>query len=621
MRVVSLTKCFAALALAAVALAANLAAATAATVLAPAATGFDISFPQCASPLPVSPGFGIVGVNNGSPLTINNCLARELSWAQGATNTDAAFYANTGNGGPNYSVGWPKNQTTPYGCSGANSVACSYDYGWNAARLAFSNAVNAESADGSASPTSAATSAPWWLDVETGNQWETIEYGRTAATEDYDLSMLKGMVASFESMGVSTLGIYSTPSQWSEIVGNAGTTFGSIPVWIPGYATLAAAQAACTTTSFTGGRVALIQYPSQGYDGDYVCGLITSPVTTSVALGATSPYSDQLITSNNVGAVTYTQTTGSPDLVVSSTGLVSTSGALAAGTYSATGTTVDTTGNTGTFSFNLDVGQLIQSSATTAAVKVSGSARFTRQLAVTGGTGNVTYSESAGAPSLNVSPAGTVTTSGTLVAGTYVATGTESDGSGDTGTFTLTLTVGALVQRQPTAAVVTTSDSATFSEQLDVGANLGAETFIQTSGAPNVAVSSSGRVTTSGPLATGNYKVAGTVTDATGDKGAFAFVLTVHATPPPPPAAPVATRVIGHVVAGRTVSLEIVGAHFYGQPHVSSHLGTVATVVRDAGHALIVRVTSRAHSRNGVFTFTITNPNGATCQVRYNQAR
>ncbi len=619
---VPLTKCFAALALAAVALAANVGVATAATTtLAPSATGFDISFPQCASPLPVSPGFGIVGVNDGSPLTINNCLGRELTWAEGAANPDPAFYANTGNGGPNYSVGWPKGQTTPYPCSGANSVPCSYDYGWNAARLAFSNAVNAESADGSASPTSAVTSAPWWLDVETGNQWETIEFGRTAATEDYDLSMLKGMVASFESMGVSTLGIYSTPSQWADIVGNAGTTFAANPVWIPGYATLSAAQAACATASFTGGRVALIQYPSQGYDGDYVCGLSTSPGTTSVALGATTSYTDQLVTSNNVGAVTYTQATGSPDLVVSPTGLVSTSGALAAGVYSATGTTVDTGGNTGTFSFTLDVGVLIQSSVTTATVKVSGSSAFTQQLAVTGGTGNVTYVETAGAPSLAVSPSGVVTTSGTLAAGVYSATGTESDEAGDTGTFKLSLTVGALIQRQPTAAVVTTSDSSTFSEQLDVGANLGAETYVQTSGAPNVVVSSSGLVTTSGALATGNYKVAGTVSDATGDMGTFAFTLTVHATPPPPPAAPTASHVVGHVVAGKTVTIEIVGTNFYGQPHVTSHLGTVATVTRDAGHALIVRVTARAHSRNGVYTFTITNPDGATCTVKYNQSR
>lgn len=615
-----LTKCFAALALSVLVLAANVGVATASDPLAPTATGFDISFPQCASPLPVSPGFGIVGVNNGSPLTINNCLARELSWAKGATNTVAGFYANTGNGGST-AVGWPKGQQSPDACGDANSVPCSYDYGWNAARTAFENAVNAESVDGSASPSTDAMTAPWWLDVETGNAWETIEYGRRAATEGYDLAMLEGMVASFTNIGVKSLGIYSTPNMWSEITGGSGATFASIPVWIPGFATLTAAEAACSTTSFTGGRVGMIQYPSQGYDGDYLCGLLSTPVTTSVAEGASATFSDQLVTTNNAGAVTYTQTAGTPDLVVSPTGLVTTSGALAVGNYSATGTTVDAAGNTGTFSLTLDVGVLIQSSPVTATVKVSGSKAFTQQIAVSGSDGAVTYVQTTGAPDVVVSPTGVVTTIGQLTAGPYSVSGTQSDPTGNQGTFKLTLTVGALVQRTPTAATVTTSDSASFNQQLDVGANLGALTYVQTSGAPNVVVSSLGLVTTSGILAVGTDRVAGTVSDATGDKGMFTFTLSVHATPPPPPPAPKATRVSGYVVAGRTVTITIDGTNFYGQPHVTSHPGTVATVTRDRGTSLVVRVTSRAHSRNGAFTFTITAPDGATCQVRYNQRK
>ncbi|MGC1239460.1 MAG: hypothetical protein WA860_11800 [Acidimicrobiales bacterium] len=621
MRRVPPTKCFAALALSVLVLAANVGVSAAAAHTVPAtSTGFDISFPQCASPLPVSPGFGIVGVNNGSPLTINNCLARELAWATGATNTVAGFYANTGNGGTS-SVGWPKGQQSPDVCGDANSVPCSYDYGWNAARTAFENAVNSESVDGSTSPSTDAMTAPWWLDVETGNAWETIELGRRAATEANDLAMLEGMVASFTNIGVKTLGIYSTPNMWSEITGGSGTTFASIPVWIPGFASLTAAEAACSSTSFTGGRVGMIQYPSQGYDGDYLCGLLSTPVTTSVAVGASATFSDQLVTTNNAGTVTYTQTAGTPDLVVSPTGLVTTSGALATGTYSATGTTVDAAGNAGTFTLTLDVGVLIQSSPATATVKVSGSKAFTQQLAVTGSEGAVTYVQTTGTPNLVVSPAGVVTTSGQLAAGTYSATGTESDPAGNTGVFKLTVTVGALVQRTPTAGTVTTSDSATFSQQLDVGANLGAITYVQTSGTPNVLVSSSGLVTTSAKLAVGTYTASGTVSDTTGDMGKFTFTLSVDATPPPPPAAPTATRVVGYVVAGRTVDVTIDGSHFYGQPHVASHLGTVATVVRDRGTSLTVRVTAHAHSRNGVFTFTITNPDGATCQVRYNQRK
>ena len=126
---------------------------------------------------------------------------------------------------------------------------------------------------------------------------------------------------------------------------------------------------------------------------------------------------------------------------------------------------------------------------------------------------------------------------------------------------------------------------------------------------------------TSGALAVGTYRVGGTVSDATGDKGTFSFVLSVHATPPPPPAAPVATRVVGYVVAGKTRTIEIMGAHFVGQPLISSHAGTVATVSRDTGTELVVRVRVKTRSRNGVFTFTITNPDGASCQVKYNQHR
>ncbi len=264
MRVIPLTKCVAALALVAVALAAGIAVAASTTSVPPTSTGFDISFPQCGKSFPSSPGFGIVGVNNGSPLTINNCLAAELTWAEGATNTVPGFYANTGNAGPSYAVGWPKSQSTPDACSGANSVACSYDYGWNAARSAFANAVNAEGADGSSSPTTAAAASPWWLDVETGNAWETIEYGRTSATLTYDRAMLDGMVASFTNMGVTHLGIYSTSAMWSEIAGGTDATLAPIPVWIPGFGSLAAAEVACAGASFTSGRVAMIQYPSQG---------------------------------------------------------------------------------------------------------------------------------------------------------------------------------------------------------------------------------------------------------------------------------------------------------------------------------------------------------------------
>jgi hypothetical protein len=427
--------------MAAVVLVATVATARASTPVAPTSIGFDISFPQCAEALPPSPGFGVVGVNGGSTFTANKCLARELAWAQGAANPAPAFYANTDNPGPANTSNWPTGQQTPKVCAGANSFACSYDYGWNAARLAFANAVNAENANGSSSPTSDARTAPWWLDVETGNMWESIEYGRSVATGTYDEASIEGMLASFENIGITSVGVYSTSQQWKVITGGSQSTVPPVPVWIPGFGSVASAEVGCGSASFTGGRVAMIQYGSLGYDGDYLCGLLNTPTLTSTSVANSATFSNQIVSTNNAGAVSYVQTIGSPQLVVSASGLVTTSGTLIPGSYVTTGTTSDPSGDTGTFSLTLEVGALIQSVPTTASVKASGSTTYSDQLSVTGGDGAVTYVQTRGTPRLIVSASGLVTTSGALTAGSYVATGTTSDPSGDFGKFSITLVV------------------------------------------------------------------------------------------------------------------------------------------------------------------------------------
>ncbi len=621
----------AAVLVAAVALApVSVAASATSTSPVPAATslGYDISYPQCGHSLPQAPGFGIIGANGGMTFTANKCLASEVTWAETAANSTPAFYANTGAPGPAFTSSWPQSQQTPDVCSGANTVPCAYDYGWNAARESFANAVAAESADGSSSPSAAAIASPWWLDVETGNAWEVKAgyYGPTAAAYANDTAMIEGEIASFTNIGVTKIGVYSTAQQWRAITDASATNFPAVPSWIPGFGSLATAETGCFTTSFTSARVAMTQYGANGYDADYVCGLLNTPSVETSTVAGSATFNDQLIVSNNDGPVTFTQTSGSPELLVSATGAVTTSGALAAGTYVASGTTADTNGNVGTFAFTLDVGELVQAAPTSASVKASGSATFTQQLSVPDGSLAVAYVESSGSPDLVVSPTGLVTTSGPLATGTYNAVGTTSDSAGDTGSFAFSLKVGVLVQRTPTAASVTTSNSAAFTQQLDVGANLGAVNYVQTSGTPNVLVSATGLVTTAGTLSPGAYHVTGTTTDPTGDEGTFTFVLTVTkatttppVTPPVTTPTPLATSVSGHVVPGRTVQLAIHGEHFVGRPRVASHAGTTVVVTRDTGSVLIVRVTSKAHSRNGVFTFTITFANDTSCQVRYDQ--
>ena len=590
-----------------------------------ASTGYDISYPQCGATITYPAGFGVVGVNDGHPYSTNPCLASEITWAKPTIAGVPSFYMNTDSPGPADTSNWPTSATGPQSCSGGNSTTCAYDYGWGAAKVSFANAISAETADGSASPTTAVTSANWWLDVETGNHWEVIEsaYGPSTGSLNNDQSMLLGAVAYLKSVGVNNLGLYSTAQQWHTITGTPPTAFESLSAWMPGYATLAAAEAACALPSFNGGRVAMIQYPMNGLDGDYACGLISTPGAASISVAASATYTQQLTVSGATSPVTYVQTTGSPTLVISSTGLLTTSGALTPGTYSATGSTSDTKGDIGLFSFILSVGTITQVAPTTITLKTTQTPVYSIQLVAAGNTGAVVFTQSAGAPSLLVSSTGMLTTSGALPFGTYTASGTTSDPSGDVGVFTFTMTVGPITQNSPTTASVVTTSTSTLSDQLSVSHNTGPVTFTQVTGSPNLVVSSAGVVSSNGAtLVPGTYKAAGTTSDGYGDQGTFVFTLTVTAATPVVPVAPpgpVAQYVVGHVVAGKTVILQIIGTGFYGRPTVTSHHGTTAQVLSDSGTALAVRVSVKPRSRNGIFTFTITLLNGKTTTVKYNQ--
>jgi hypothetical protein len=181
-----------------------------------------------------------------------------------------------------------------------------------------------------------------------------------------------------------------------------------------------------------------------------------SPTSDSTSTTGSSTYIDQLNpASGYVGAVTWTQTTGAADLQGSSSGAVTTTGYLAAGIYIATGTTSDGYGDSGTFTFSLTVvAQTIgQGLPTSDSTSTTSSSTYIDQLnPASGYVGAVTWSQTTGAADLQGSSSGAVTTTGYLAAGIYIATGTTSDGYGDSGTWSFTLTVkaGAITQGGPT---------------------------------------------------------------------------------------------------------------------------------------------------------------------------
>ena len=255
-----------------------------------------------------------------------------------------------------------------------------------------------------------------------------------------------------------------------------------------------------------------------------------APTTATAVQG--KAYSAQLEVSGAHGTVTYTQTSGAPQLTVSSSGRVSAPTNLAAGTHKATGTTKDALGDTGTWSFTLTVtvavitlNQIAPTTATTTPGKA-----FSGQLQVSGARGTVTYAETSGAPDLTVSSSGKISAPASLVAGTYRATGTVKDSTGDTGTWSFALTVGATTIAQVAPTTATTTTGKAFSGQLGFSGAHGKVTYAETTGAPQLTVSSSGSVSAPANLVAGTYKATGTAKDASGDAGAWSFALTVTAT-------------------------------------------------------------------------------------------
>ena len=280
---------------------------------------------------------------------------------------------------------------------------------------------------------------------------------------------------------------------------------------------------------------------TQGNSGVYSFQLVvtshgivqSAPSYGSVASSNSAGFTDQLSTSQNVGPVTFVQTTGSSSIVISPTGVVTTTGLLTPGVYHASGTTTDAYGDSGSFLYALDVygqpGSIIQVGQTSDGVSTADSAAYSTQLVVNGGVSGATFTVTQGSPALHVSSTGGLTTTGTLAAGNYTISGTTDDGYGDSGTFSYTLTVtGVNITESVTTGSVNTTGSSSFTDQLATTGNTSAVTYNQTSGSANVLVSASGAISTVGTLAAGTYTVSGTTSDANGDSGTFSYTLTVR---------------------------------------------------------------------------------------------
>jgi hypothetical protein len=222
--------------------------------------GFDISYPQCGGAYPANPAFAIVGVNGGKVFSANPCLASQIAWGGGAA---SELYVNTGNPGPALSSFWPVGQSTPRVCSASNpdTADCAFDYGYNAAKHSYETAAAAYQALGIQTSPSATR---WWLDVETVNSWRDDTALNVAALEG-EMAYLRDVA------GITRIGFYSTTYQWGVITGGT-KVFAAHPSWGAGARSERVAINHCTSTAgFTGGPLAMVQYPYSGFDANVLC--------------------------------------------------------------------------------------------------------------------------------------------------------------------------------------------------------------------------------------------------------------------------------------------------------------------------------------------------------------
>jgi hypothetical protein len=182
--------------------------------------------------------------------------------------------------------------------------------------------------------------------------------------------------------------------------------------------------------------------------------------------------------------------------------------------------------------------------------------------------------------------------------------------------FSFSASSKALSQNLPVSASVATASTTGYTTQLTSSGNTGTVTYTQKAGTPQVVVSSSGAVTTSGALAAGTYTATGTTADPNGDAGTFTFTLTVTGAVAVTPA-PKATRLVGYGVIGRTVVVTILGKDFTAGARIIGHAGTVATAIRTTSTRITTRLRVVKSAKRGTFRLTIQFRSGKKTSVVY----
>ena len=205
------------------------------------AVGYDFSYPNCATRVPASPTFAVIGLNLGRPFTANPCFAREWD----AARRPRSVYVNTA-----YSNVLLRHITPACSAAGRSQPFRP------AAQRAY--AVGCSEAEDDLRLLAATPPLAIWLDVELGNTWSPRR-SLNAATIKGILERLLGQA------GHRAVGVYSNAAFWRSIVG--GWSSLSVPEWV---ATGAPDPPGCPA-GFAAGPVWLSQTTDGRLDTDKAC--------------------------------------------------------------------------------------------------------------------------------------------------------------------------------------------------------------------------------------------------------------------------------------------------------------------------------------------------------------
>lgn len=235
---------------------------------------------------------------------------------------------------------------------------------------------------------------------------------------------------------------------------------------------------------------------------------------------------------------------------------------------------------------------------------------LTTQINTTGQNGAVTFTTTTG-PAFTVGQSGIVAVPATLIPGTYTVSGTDQDSSGDTGTWSFTVTV---TPANGTITLVYNAATATagapYSYTLVTSGATGPVTFLTTSSGA-FSVSSSGVLSAPASLTPGTYTASGTTSDLYGDQGTWSFTLTLTS-----PSLTISTiNSSGQTTAGTPFSATITISTPYpatfvtttpGSFSVSSSGGVSAPSTLTPGTYTASGTVSDAYGDSGVWTYTLT---------------